>query len=283
MEKDLAIITGADGGMGEYISCAHAKAGYRVIMACYDPEHGKIIRDKIVEMSGNEDVEVRQIDLSSLSSVKKFTDEILSEGKPVKRLMNNAGILTTNNRKSADGLETLVSVNYVAPYYMTRRLLPLMGDGSRIVNTVSCTYAIGKIEKRFFENGRDGRFYRIPVYSNTKLALFLFTQELAKRVKDRGILVNASDPGIVSTNMIRMNAWFDPITDLIYRPLIKTAAQGASTAIHISLSEEVSGITGSLFAESKKRNVSKRILNHPKQKKLWDDTELLLQEKGFSI
>ena len=283
MDKELAIITGADGGMGEYITCAHAKAGYQVIMACYDAEHGKSIRDKIVESTGNQDVEVRQVDLSSLSSVKDFADRIIGEGKPIKRLMNNAGILTTNQRKSADGLETLVSVNYVAPYYLTRRLLPLMGEGTRIVNTVSCTYAIGTIQDRFFENGRNGAFFRIPVYSNTKLALFLFTQELAERVKDKGILVNASDPGIVSTNMIRMNAWFDPITDLVYRPLIKTPAQGASTAIHVSLSDDVKGVIGSLFAESKKKNAAKRVVNYPKRKKLWDDTECLLKEKGFPL
>ena len=89
--------------------------------------------------------------------------------------MNNAGVLTTNIRQTADGLETIVSVNYVGPYLLTRLLLPLMQRGSRIVNTVSCTYAIGRIESDFFSKGKNGRFARIPVYGNTKLALLLFS------------------------------------------------------------------------------------------------------------
>ena len=227
MEKGLAIITGADGGMGQVITAALAKEGYPVIMACLDPEKAASLCNRIQQETGNTQIEVRRIDLASLSSVNNFTGQLLKEGRPVSRLMNNAGILTTPVRKTEDGLETIVSVNYVAPYMLTRQLLPLMQPGCRIVNTVSCTYAIGRIEPGFFEKGRNGRFFRIPVYSNTKLALLLFTQEFAERLQDKDITINASDPGIVSTNMITMQAWFDPLTDILFRPFIKTPAQGA--------------------------------------------------------
>ena len=227
MEKGLAIITGADGGMGQVITAALAKEGYPVIMACLDPEKAASLCNRIQQETGNTQIEVRRIDLASLSSVNNFTGQLLKEGRPVSRLMNNAGILTTPVRKTEDGLETIVSVNYVAPYMLTRQLLPLMQPGCRIVNTVSCTYAIGRIEPDFFEKGRNGRFFRIPVYSNTKLALLLFTQEFAERLQDKDITINASDPGIVSTNMITMQAWFDPLTDILFRPFIKTPAQGA--------------------------------------------------------
>ena len=195
--------------------------------------------------------------------------------------MNNAGILTTPVRKTEDGLETIVSVNYVAPYMLTRQLLPLMQPECRIVNTVSCTYAIGRIEPDFFEKGRNGRFFRIPVYSNTKLALLLFTQEFAERLQDKDITINASDPGIVSTNMITMQAWFDPLTDILFRPFIKTPAQGAATAIHLALSDEAKDKNGCCYANCKKRNVSERIRHHAQQKQLWDDTETLLRQKGI--
>ena len=227
MEKGLAIITGADGGMGQVITAALAKEGYPVIMACLDPEKAASLCNRIQQETGNTQIEVRRIDLASLSSVNNFTGQLLKEGRPVSRLINNAGILTTPVRKTEDGLETIVSVNYVAPYMLTRQLLPLMQPGCRIVNTVSCTYAIGRIEPDFFEKGRNGRFFRIPVYGNTKLALLLFTQEFAERLQDKDITINASDPGIVSTNMITMQAWFDPLTDILFRPFIKTPAQGA--------------------------------------------------------
>ena len=77
-----------------------------------------------------------------------------------------------------------------------------MGKGSRILNMVSCTYAIGKLDfPDFFIKGKKGSFWRIPVYSNTKLALTLFTFELAERLKERGVVVNAADPGIVSQTL----------------------------------------------------------------------------------
>lgn len=75
---------------------------------------------------------------------------------------------------------------------------------------------------RIFSSGEKGSFWRIPIYSNTKLALLLFTIELAERLRARGITVNAADPGIVSTNIIRMDQWFDPLTDIFFRPFIRT-------------------------------------------------------------
>lgn len=283
MEKGLAIITGADGGMGQVITAALAKAGYPVIMACLDPEKATPVCTRIQQETGNTQIEVRGIDLSSLSSVNSFTGQLLKEGRPISRLMNNAGILTTPIRRTEDGLETIVSVNYMAPYMLTRQLLPLMQPDCRIVNTVSCTYAIGRIETDFFEKGRNGHFFRIPVYSNTKLALLLFTQELAERLQDKDITVNASDPGIVSTNMITMQAWFDPLTDILFRPFIKTPAQGAATAIHLALSDEAKDKNGCCYANCKKRNVSERIRHHAQQKQLWDDTETWLRQKGIQL
>ena len=98
--------------------------------------------------------------------------------------------METGRHITEDGLERTVSVNYVAPYLLTRKLIPLMEKGSRIVNMVSCTYAIGRLDfPDFFHLGKRGGFWRIPVYSNTKLALTLFTLELAARVKERGIVV----------------------------------------------------------------------------------------------
>lgn len=281
MEKELAVITGADGGMGQVITRELARAGYSVVMACLDPKRAEPLCERIRQETGNPHIEVRVVDLASLSSVDRLAGQLLEEKRPIGRLMNNAGILTTLVRRTEDGLETIVSVNYVAPYLLTRRLLPLMKAGSRIVNTVSCTYAIGKIDPCFFEKGKSGRFFRIPVYSNTKLALLLFTQELAKRLRKRGIAVNASDPGIVSTEMIRMQAWFDPLTDIFYRPFIKTPAQGAATAVHLALSEQTEGKTGCCFADCKEKHLPSRIRNHVMQRKLWSDTEALLRKKGM--
>ena len=284
MEKELAIITGADGGMGQEITKELAQIGYPIIMACKNKQKATPICEQIKKETGNTQIEIREIDLASLTSINAFTEQLLKEGRPISRLMNNAGILTTPIRKTEDGLNTIISVNYVGPYMLTRQLLPLMHSGSRIVNTVSCSSIIGKIEpKVFFEKGKSGPFFRIPVYGNSKLALHLFTQELAKQIQKRGITANASDPGIVNTNMITMQACFDPITDLIFRPFIKTAAQGAATAVHLALSEEAKGKSGCCYVNCKEKKQSKRMQSHPFQRILWEETEKLIRSKGFHL
>ena len=245
--RPLAIITGADGGMGTEITRAVAQAGYRVIMASCRKQKAEAVRRTLMHDRPDLSIEVRRLDLASLASVAEFADTLLSEGTPLTLLMNCAGTMETARHITEDGLERTVSVNYAGPYLLTRKLLPLMGRGSRVVNMVSCTYAIGHLDfPDFFTRGRKGGFWRIPIYSNTKLALTLFTLDLAARVKDRGIVVNAADPGIVSTDIITMHMWFDPLTDLFFRPFIRTPRQGADTAIRLLLDEDGGQRTGTL-------------------------------------
>lgn len=273
MMKKTAVITGADGGMGSEITKAVAMAGYHVIMVCYTSFKGEEKRSRIILDTGNEDIEVVQADLSSMESVLDAVDKIKDKTPSVELLMNNAGTMCTHYVRTEDGFEHTVAVNYLAPYLLTRRLLPIMHEGSRIVNMISCTYAIGKIGPHFFTKGREGSFFRIPIYSNTKLALWLFTREMSERVKGRGITVNAADPGIVSTNIIRMDEWFDPLTDIFFRPFIRTPRQGAETAIRLLLDEQFGNLTGRMFASSKEKKVSEKYMHHPQTKELWKMTE----------
>lgn len=273
MMKKTAVITGADGGMGSEITKAVAMAGYHVIMVCYTSFKGEEKKSRIILDTGNEDIEVVQADLSSMESVVDAVDKIKDKTPSVELLMNNAGTMCTHYVRTEDGFEHTVAVNYLAPYLLTRRLLPIMHEWSRIVNMISCTYAIGKIGPHFFTKGREGSFFRIPIYSNTKLALWLFTRELSERVKGRGITVNAADPGIVSTNIIRMDEWFDPLTDIFFRPFIRTPRQGAETAIRLLLDEQFGNLTGRMFASSKEKKVSEKYMHHPQTKELWKITE----------
>ena len=274
MKQKLAVITGADGGMGMEITRAVATAGYKVIMACRDPEIAEEKRQLIMRETGNIALEIVPVNLASLSSTASFANELLQRREVITLLMNNAGTMETRRCITEDGLERTVSVNYVAPYLLTRKLLPLMGEGSRIVNMVSCTYAIGKLDfPDFFLRGKKGAFWRIPIYSNTKLALTLFTIALSKKVKEKGIIVNAADPGIVSTKIITMHMWFDPLTDLFFRPFIRTPRQGAATAISLLLDEDAGKRTGTLNVSCHPKQLSEKFFHHVQMKELWDKTE----------
>ena len=277
MERTAAIITGADGGMGREITRTVAAAGYHVIMVCKDAVRALAVKQKIENDIPLAQIEIMEADFASLASVSALADKLLARGVPVALLMNNAGTMCTSFKQTEDGLETTVSVNYVSPYLLTLKLLPLMAVGARVVNMVSCTYAIGKIEKAFFGKGCKGCFHRIPIYSNTKLALTLFTLELAERVKAKGITVNAADPGIVSTDIITMHQWFDPLTDIFFRPFIRTPRQGADTAIKLLLSPDIAGETGGVYVSGKRKKLAERIVNHPCRKTLWKDTEEIVK------
>ena len=274
----LAIITGADGGMGTEITRAVARSGYRVIMACYDPQKAEAKRQMLVQETSNPHLEVMGIDLASLPSVSSFAGTILKRGEPIDLLMNNAGTMETGLHITAEGLERTVSVNYVGHYLLTRKLLPLMHRGSRIVSMVSCTYAIGRLDfPDFFQRGRKGGFWRIPIYSNTKLALTLFTIDLARRVRDRGIVVNAADPGIVSTDIITMHMWFDPLTDILFRPFIRTPRKGAATAVSLLLDEDAGRRTGTLNVSCHPKPLSEKYTRHPQMAELWERTEQIVR------
>ncbi len=280
MEKNWAVITGADGGMGSEITRAVATAGYPVIMVCRDAALAEPKRQEIMAATGNKNIEIMTVDLASLASVNELAEKLLQRGISISLLMNNAGTLDPKAITTVDGLANMTEVNYIAPYLLTRKLIPLMSRGSRIVNMVSCTYAIGHIDlPDFFTRGRKGSYWRIPIYSNTKLALTLFTLELAGRLKEQGITVNAADPGVVSTGIIRMyNPVIDTLCDIFFRPVIRTPRQGAATAIGLLLDKEAEGRTGTFNLSCHEKHLSAKYIHHPLRTKLWDETEKIVEQ-----
>ena len=176
----LAIITGADGGMGYEETKAVALKGYHTIMACYCPKRAEEKCAKLIQETGNSNIEIIGIDLANLASVRQFAEKVKSRFQRVDLLMNNAGTMETGYHYTVDGLERTISVNYVGPYLLSRLLLPLMGKGSRIVNMASLVYPLGRLNfPQFFERGMKGWWWRIFPYFNSKLAITLFTIELA--------------------------------------------------------------------------------------------------------
>lgn len=275
----LAIITGAGTGMGFEEAKAVAGKGFHTIMACHSPEAAEEGRQAIVKATGNEHVEVVGIDLADLSSVRRFADQIKARFQHLDLLMNNAGTLETGLHITQDNMERTVQVNYVGPYLLTRLLLPLMGEGSRIVNMVSLTYRVGNLDfPDFFQRGRKGSFWRIPIYSNSKLALTLFTFDLAERLRDKGITVNAADPGIVSTDIIRMHNFIDPLTDIFFRPFIRTPRQGADTAIRLLLDEDKATQTGTFNRSGRIVDVGDKFAHHKQMHELWEKTDAIVRK-----
>lgn len=274
MEKVQIIVTGATGGMGSEAVRTLAKKGRSVLMACRNLEKGEDVKKRILEEVPSADLTLMQVDLASLKSVVEFTDKIKYQGVKLDGLFNNAGAINRRFALTVDGLEQTAAVNYVAPYLLTRRLLPVFTENAHIVNMVSLTRHIAKVDRDFFEKG-EKEFRQLGAYSDSKLALLLFTIALSQRV---GFHVNMADPGVVNTGILRMNRWYDPLSDVLFRPFCKSPEKGALPAVNaLGTNEYLHYFKGNTCCE-----VPKKCLSNPHIEWLWETTEKVLQEKGFS-
>ncbi|MBR4755562.1 MAG: SDR family NAD(P)-dependent oxidoreductase [Bacteroidales bacterium] len=227
------VITGASGSMGAVAVRAMAEEGYSVIMACRNSRKAESVRSRILEDLPSADIIILPLDLASLDSVRAFADMLGTE--PVAALFNNAGIISRSYSLTSDGLENTFAVNYFGPVLLTRLLLPKMLKDARIVNMVSLTCCFVKIDEDSLRpSPRD--FSQLGTYARAKLALLHFSLELARRYPE--LRVNLADPGIVNSNMISLGRWFDPLADILFRPLCKSPERGVKPALAALASEE---------------------------------------------
>ena len=249
-----------------------AEKGYPVIMACRNTERGEACKAKILNDLPNADLRVMSLDLSRLSSVKAFAQTLTDEGVTLAGLFNNAGIMNRNYKVTEDGLENTLQVNFIAPALLSRWLLPLVEKDGNIVNMVSLTCRIAKIDEHLLEMGEKD-FQQLRTYGKSKLALLLFTIALSEHAD---VHVNMADPGVVNSNMIHMDRWFDPLADAIFRPFCKKPEQGAKPAVNALLSEE----TSHFFNGDKCREVPKQFRSNPLIHWTWDKVDAYFRRFG---
>ncbi|WP_065220082.1 MULTISPECIES: SDR family oxidoreductase [Butyricimonas] len=278
MKKGWVVVTGANGGMGRAIALAVARAGMPVVMACRDTVKSLPVRDEIARVSGNRRVELLRLDLASFASIQAFAGEMARKNIAV--LVNNAGVMPGEFSLTEDGLESAVGVNYVGTWLLTNSLLPFMGydTESRIINTTSITTFMGHVGTHFLVPDPE-RFHRFRVYPDSKLAVLMFTTELARRLHGRTITVNAVDPGVVNTGMLTMGRWFDPLTDLLFRPFVKSPARGASSAIMLATTDRYAHVTGGLFRRGHPVKLPAETRDVAACRALWEETLHFVQEK----
>lgn len=238
MPSASVIVTGATGSMGRAAVKALALKGESVIAVCRNAARGEELVSSVRDAMPEARVEIAIADLGSLASVRAFADSL--EGRPVKGLFNNAGTLLRNRTLSADGLEMCVAVNYVAPFVLCNRIGAMMEPGGHIVNMVSLTSRFPEIREDFFQEPA-AEYSQLGTYAKSKLALLMFSREFALR--NPSLRVNVSDPGIVNSNMIKMDRWFDPLADIFFRPFCSSPEKGVAPALRALETD----LTGKLF------------------------------------
>lgn len=272
--KGVALVTGADGGMGRIHVRELAKAGYEVIMACIDTAVAQPVMEQLQQETGGT-LLLMQLDLGNLSDIVRFAGEVKQRFSSLQILLNNAGVLPSHSKTSADNIEYTMAVNYLGHFTLTNLLHPIMGPGTRIVSMISLSYFLGKITPDLFKPKTQSEYNRFTAYGSSKLGLYYFMLDASEAWKKEGICFNVSDPFIVSTNIIRMdNKVVDKLCDWLFRPLINTPEQGAATMLTAAIDPKYKDVTGKIFKNRKIARHKRRLYNNHKQRKLLRDMTL---------
>src|SRR6266700_5984983 len=204
----LVVVTGANSGTGREAARRLAGAGADVVMAVRTVAKGERARDEILAAQPGARLEGRRIDLADLASVREFADGLIADGRPVDVLVNNAGVMAPPTRMTtADGFELQFGSNFLGPFALTVRLLPLVlaagttATGPRVVTMASGMANFGRI--RFDDPHWTGRYGPTRAYAQSKLADLLFARQLATVATRPGwqLASIAAHPGYTRTNL----------------------------------------------------------------------------------
>jgi NAD(P)-dependent dehydrogenase (short-subunit alcohol dehydrogenase family) len=229
------VITGATDGLGKGIARELAPTGARLILHGRNEEKGQALLDELGSERAGE-LEWRRADFASLDEVRELAD-VLADEERIDVLVNNAGIGTAGPREeSDDGYELTFQVNYLAPFVLTRRLLPLLERSApaRIVNVSSA----GQAPIDFDDVMLEGDYSGVQAYCQSKLALVMLTFDLAQELEGTGVTANCLHPGTyMPTNMVK-RAGIEPVTSL---------EDGIVATLRLISSPELEGVNGHYF------------------------------------
>ncbi len=239
MSKPVAIVTGANAGLGKETVIGLAKTGLTVVMACRGLARGEAARAEILERLPRADLAVMELDLASLASVRAFAAAFREAQPKLDLLINNAGIMVPPPGRSEDGFEIQMAANYFGHFLLTALLIDSMPDSrrSRVVSLASIAHKSGRIRLDGLASAGD--------YGQSKLACLMFAFELDRRLKRAGwkILSVAAHPGVSLTPLVRhMNPVLIALLRATVAPvLFHSAARGAESTLLAALGRKVEG------------------------------------------
>ena len=262
-DKPVALVTGSTDGIGNLTARRLAELDWTVLVHGRDPEKVSRVAADIRQASGNPGVAGFTADLASLAAVRRLADAVREDHPRLDVLINNAGVLPAgangNERHfSDDGYELCLAVNHLAPFLLTRSLIPCLeaSPAARILNVSSVAQETVDFDDLMLDTG-----YRpMRAYARSKLALTMFTMALHERLQDSAITVNCLHPGtLLDTNMVRQAA---------FRPL-GSAASGAEVEVHLATAPELAGVSGVYFDRKTPARAHAQAYDRQARERLW--------------
>ncbi len=267
------LITGATSGIGKATAIEMAKREARVILTFRDSEKARETEVEIRKCTAKGELLFKHLDLSSLESVRTFTEHMMRTEDRLDVLINNAGVFQCPFSHTQDGLEMQMGVNHFGHFLLTNLLLQRLKESapSRVVIISSALHKYAKLD--FSNINSEKKYDRKLAYSNSKLANNYFARELALKLKGSGVSVFCLHPGMVFTNLGRHRPipWvLKPIVYPLARLLIKSPWQGCQTVMYCSCAKELDGVSGKYYGNCKEEPWTEISLNDDAAKKLWD-------------
>lgn len=269
------LITGATSGIGRSAAIKLSSLGANIFFIARDEDKAQLLVDDIYKKSEKEAIPIIA-DLSSQSDIRKAAETFNSHNLPLHVLLNNAGLINKERKKTIDGYEEVFAINHLAYFLLTTLLIDKLKEGndSRIVNVSSGAHAF--VKGFNFEDVQSEDVYKpFQVYGYSKLANILFTKKLSAILENEKITVNCLHPGVVSTSFGQNNGSFQKYIFFLAKPFMRSSERGAETSIYLCSSPEVSNTSGQYFYNCKIAKTTKWAQSKVDADRLWDlSTEL---------
>jgi NAD(P)-dependent dehydrogenase (short-subunit alcohol dehydrogenase family) len=277
IREKVALVTGANVGIGLETARGLARAGAAVIMTARDPDRGRAAVEDVKASTGRDDVELLHLDLASFDSVRRAAEEVKSRHDRLHLLVNNAGLVLSERRETEDGLEATMGINHFGPFLFTRLLQDLLRASApaRIVNVSSDAHRRSP-GLDFDDLMRERRKYSgMAAYCDSKLANILFTRELARRLDGSGVVAHALHPGVVRTGFAQdgdVKGVLDVLVK-VFRPLFLSPADGAKTSLHVATSDDAGATSGEYWSKERRTTPEAPARDDAAAGTLWEVSE----------
>ena len=282
--RRTVLITGATSGLGLAMAAALADSRHELILSFRDPVKGEAVLRQL--QAGRPDAVIRmvELDLSSFRSIEACAAGLHQTCGKIDVLFNNAGLYLDVGRKTAEGSEMVLGVNYLGPYYLTRLLLPLLerGDRPQVIQMGSVAALLGHFHDRdqYFEKHPHG--YR--AYLDSKTLQLMMTIDLARALKTRGISVNAVNPGVVSTGIWKGNSLIMRLLRFRHGQRYAPASEAAAAGLNLVNNEAYWQKTGQFFnVQGLPVHIGRRLADRRKLASLASRTDRFIVEHGGSL
>jgi NAD(P)-dependent dehydrogenase (short-subunit alcohol dehydrogenase family) len=242
-----AVVTGATSGIGREVARELAALGADVTLVGRSKEKTAAAADEIARQTGNGRIRVELADLERIGEVNALADRLLAAGRPVHILVNNAGALFNSRELTREGLERSFALLLLSPFVLTERLHPLLAaaGGARVVNVLSGGMYTQRLRLDDLQS-RKGAYSGAAAYARAKRGLMIVTEDWAARWRGDGITVNAMHPGWADTPGVESSL---PAFYRLTRRVLRTAIEGADTAVWLAAATEAGAISGKLWLD----------------------------------